>query len=157
MNKTTSQSRTLLTLVASGLALGLLGYPALGQQASTTVTVYKSPACGCCRSWVEHMRQAGFAMKVQDVDDIEAVKKTYGVPLELAACHTSLVGGYVVEGHVPADAVARLVRERPKIAGIAVAGMPIGSPGMEQGNVKQPYNVVAFDKRGAKTIFDTRR
>jgi hypothetical protein len=103
------------------------------------------------------MRRAGFVVKAQDVEDIEVVKTTYGLPLKLASCHTSLAGGYVLEGHIPADVVERVLRERPKIAGLAVPGMPVGSPGMEQGNRRDPYDIVAFDKQGKTSIYDSRR
>jgi hypothetical protein len=103
------------------------------------------------------MRRAGFVVKAQDVEDIEVVKTTYGLPLKLASCHTSLAGGYVLEGHIPAEVVERVLRERPKIAGLAVPGMPVGSPGMEQGNRRDPYDIVAFDKQGKTSIYDSRR
>ncbi len=125
------------------------------QNAGPTVTVYKSPTCGCCSHWIEHMRGHGFAVKSLDVDDVSAIKTQYGVPAAAGSCHTALVGGYVVEGHVPANAVKRLLREKPRVVGIAVPGMPAGSPGMEvpSGRV-EPYDVVTFDKTGAVTVFE---
>jgi hypothetical protein len=121
-----------------------------------SMTVYKSATCGCCSQWIEHMKAAGFTVKALDVDDIEVTKKTYGVPATAESCHTAIVGGYVVEGHVPADAVQRMLREKPAIAGLAVPGMPIGAPGMEMGGRKDPYNVVAFDKAGKTTVYEKR-
>jgi hypothetical protein len=103
------------------------------------------------------MRRAGFTVKAQDVEDIQVVKTTYGLPLKLASCHTSLAGGYVLEGHIPAEVVERVLRERPKVAGLAVPGMPVGSPGMEQGNRRDPYDIVAFDKQGKTSIYESRR
>jgi hypothetical protein len=129
------------------------GRPAEGQP---TVTVYKTATCGCCAKWVDHMRAAGFEVKATDVDNIGEVKSTYGVPSELGSCHTSLVGGYVVEGHVPADVVSRMLREKPKVAGIAVPGMPIGSPGMEQPGPRRPYEIIAFERGGKATVYDRR-
>ena len=156
MNILRSQSGR--TLAFAGVALlCLVTQPARGQQPKTTITVYKSPACGCCRGWVEHMRRAGFTVKPQDVEDIAVVKTTYGLPLKLASCHTSLAGGYVFEGHIPAEVVERVLRERPKIAGLAVPGMPVGSPGMEQGGRRDPYDIIAFDKQGKTSVYESRR
>jgi hypothetical protein len=103
------------------------------------------------------MRRAGFTVKPQDVEDIAVVKTTYGLPLKLASCHTSLAGGYVFEGHIPAEVVERVLRERPKIAGLAVPGMPVGSPGMEQGGRRDPYDIIAFDKQGKTSVYESRR
>lgn len=119
------------------------------------VTVYKSPTCGCCTKWVEHLRANGFDVTGADVSDLTQVKDRYGVPSELAACHTAIVDGYVVEGHVPADVVQRLLKERPAVAGIAVPGMPVGSPGME-GRYREPYNVLTFDRDGKTQIYARR-
>jgi hypothetical protein len=122
--------------------------------AKPVVTVYKSPTCGCCSKWVEHMQGNGFEVKAVDVDDIDLVKKTYGVPPGLGSCHTALVGGYVVEGHVPAQSVSRLIREKPALAGIAVPGMPAGSPGMEVPGRKDPFSVMSFDKAGKQSVYE---
>jgi hypothetical protein len=103
------------------------------------------------------MRRAGFTVKAQDVEDIQVVKTTYGLPLKLASCHTSLAGGYVLEGHIPAEVVERVLRERPKVAGLAVPGMPVGSPGMEQGSRRDPYDIIAFDKQGKTSVYESRR
>ena len=119
------------------------------------VTVYKSPTCGCCAKWVEHVRKAGFAVTVKDVPNVGEVKFANGVPPELASCHTALVGGYVVEGHVPADVMQKLLKEKPAVAGIAVAGMPMGSPGME-GSYSDRYDVVAFEKSGKQRVYASR-
>ena len=119
-----------------------------------TVMVYKSPTCGCCGAWADHLRANGFRVQEQNVSDIMAVKAKYGVPPELTSCHTAIVDGYVVEGHVPANEVQRLLTERPKIKGIAVPGMPVGSPGMEvPGRSPEPFNVVAFDAEGNTSVF----
>jgi hypothetical protein len=130
-------------LVALAAAPGVLAQPA-----RPLLKVYKSPACGCCGDWEKHMRANGFRIETHAINDVAPIKRQYGVPEQLSSCHTATVDGYVVEGHVPAEDVKRLLRERPKAAGIAVPGMPIGSPGMEQGP-PEPYSTIAFD--GAKT------
>ena len=118
-----------------------------------TVTVYKSPTCGCCAKWVDHMREHGYTVVVNDMQDVQPVKAREGVTDALSSCHTATVGGYVVEGHVPAADVQRLLSERPKITGIAVPGMPVGSPGME-GGTPDRYDVMAFDRTtGATRVF----
>jgi hypothetical protein len=121
-----------------------------------TVVVYKSPTCGCCTAWVDRMREAGFTVQVNDMNDVAPEKQRLGVPLHLASCHTATVGDYALEGHVPPDAVLRLLRERPAVAGIGVAGMPAGSPGMEVGGRKDPYDVVAWTRDGATSVFESR-
>ncbi len=118
-----------------------------------TVEVYKSPSCGCCGNWMEHMKQSGFKVNVHNVRDVTPVRQNFGVPDAMASCHTASVGGYAIEGHVPAADVKRLLRERPKAAGIAVPGMVQGSPGMEQGQGKDAYNVILFSKGGESTVF----
>ncbi|OAN48133.1 metal-binding protein [Paramagnetospirillum marisnigri] len=115
-------------LAACALAL-LTAVPALA--GDKDVTMWKSPSCGCCGGWAAHMEKNGYRVKSVDVDDIDRIKKGLGVPPALASCHTAKVGGYVVEGHVPAEAVDRLLKEKPKVGGLASPGMPSGSPGME--------------------------
>ena len=123
-------------------------------QSGPAVQVYKDPTCGCCALWVEHLRKAGFTATVTDVEDMTALKTKHGVPPRARSCHTAVTGDYVIEGHVPAADVQRLLKERPSVAGIGVPGMPIGSPGMEVAGVKpQPYDVLAFDKAGQITVF----
>jgi len=140
-------------IVASGCSSAKQGSTGSGQRAGEesvpTVVMYKSPTCGCCTKWADHLSANGFKVEVRTADNINAVKDRYGVPPRLRSCHTAIVDGYVVEGHVPAREVKRLLEERPDVAGIAVPGMPIGSPGMEvPGAEPQPFNVVAFDKSG---------
>lgn len=120
------------------------------------LTVYKSPTCGCCGEWTKHMEKNGFKAKVVMMEDLTQIKRDAGVPVELESCHTALVGAYVVEGHVPADLVKKMLDEKPKISGIAVAGMPLGSPGMEQSGTKMPYNVMTFTKGGRSTVYAKR-
>jgi hypothetical protein len=123
-------------------------------QRGPTVQVYKDPTCGCCALWVEHLRKAGFTATVTDVEDMTALKTKHGVPPRARSCHTAVTGDYVIEGHVPAADVQRLLKERPSVVGIGVPGMPIGSPGMEVASMKpQPYDVLAFDKAGQTTVF----
>lgn len=102
------------------------------------------------------MKANGFIVTAVDVDDIEVPMKTYGVPASLGSCHTAIVNGYVVEGHVPADVVSRMLREKPPVAGISVPGMPAGSPGMEVGDYKQPYAIISFDRAGKTAVYDRR-
>ncbi len=117
-----------------------------------SVTVYKTPTCGCCKKWSRHLENAGMRVTTIDLPDVGPLKAEHGVPSHLASCHTAIVDGYVVEGHVPAEDVLRLLDERPDIAGLAVPGMPIGSPGMEGPNPEH-YVVLAFDARGATSPF----
>ena len=126
------------------------------QPASSRVVVNKTPTCGCCEKWVEHMRSAGFAVEVRNMSDTSAEREKAGVPPELSSCHTAVVDGYAVEGHVPADLVKKMLKERPKIAGLAVGGMPIGSPGMEQPGFEEAYEVTAFDKSGKRFVYARR-
>jgi len=116
------------------------------------VLVYKSPTCGCCTGWVEHMRAAGFQVETRDIRDLMAVKIDAGVPTAMSSCHTALIDGYTVEGHVPADEVKRMLAERPDVAGIGVPGMPTGSPGMEGPGAK-PYEVLSWDHEGKAAVY----
>lgn len=137
-------------LVSAGLSAGC----AEPHAASDVVEVFKTPTCGCCGKWVDHMKAAGFTVKVTDLPELSQVKAKHGVPAPLQSCHTSLVGGYVVEGHIPAADVKKLLAEKPKVHGIAVPGMPVGSPGMEvPGGQRQPYSVLTFDKAGKTAVF----
>ena len=135
------------------LALAFVASAVPHGQVATPIAVYKSPTCGCCGKWVEHMKAAGFNPTVTDLPNVSTVKQSMGVPSNLQSCHTSSVGGYAIEGHVPADVVRKLLKEKPKVAGIAVPGMPIGSPGMEQGDRKDKYDIVAFTKDGSQQVF----
>ena len=147
-----------LTLAVSIIFIGSLGLALAAQQQSTAATkvvVYKSPTCGCCSNWIAHLRSNGFQVEANDVGDaqLRAVGASAGVNEDLASCHTAKVGGYTVEGHVPAADIQRMLKEKPAIAGIAAPGMPMGSPGMEQGGMKQPFDVIAFTKDGKKTVY----
>jgi len=142
--------------VATGLIMSLL-LLAAGARAEKAgelplVKVWKSPTCGCCGKWVKHMQAAGFRVEVTDIDNVDPIKTANGVPLNLASCHTALVGGYVVEGHVPASDVRRLLQEKPAILGLAAPGMPAGSPGMDVPG-SPPYQVLALGKDGNTTVY----
>lgn len=122
-------------------------------EAGADILVYKSLTCHCCDRWVAHLRRAGFKVYVRTQERIAPLRAKHGVPQTLASCHTAIAGNYTIEGHVPASAIRRLLKERPAVAGLAVPGMPIGSPGMEQGNRREPFDVIAFDEAGRTTVF----
>jgi len=151
MNRRDFVRTTALVGGASAIAPQLLSAFA----ALPTVTCYKSPTCGCCKEWVTHMKKAGFTVIVHDMDDVTEMKKTAGVPDRMASCHTALVGKYVIEGHVPADLVKKMLNEKPAFLGLAVPGMVAGSPGMETGT-KQPYDVVTFSRDGKSSVYAKR-
>lgn len=139
----------------AGAQQGTPGKAPARPAALPAMTVYKSASCGCCHLWVEHARANGFTVRTIDTEDLAKVKTELGVPGTLQSCHTVVVANYLVEGHVPADDVKRMLKEKPAIRGIAVPGMPIGSPGMEQGPVSgyQRYEVVAFTTTGQRSTF----
>lgn len=122
--------------------------------AETEMTVYKSATCGCCGKWISHMEENGFKVKAVDVLEMNLVKEKYGIDRQLASCHTAVIDGYFVEGHVPADDVKRLLSEKPDVFGLSVPGMPVGSPGMEMGERVDRYSVVAIDKKGNTQVFN---
>lgn len=118
------------------------------------MTVFKSPTCGCCSKWIEHLEEEGFEVTSRDMPNVAPVKENLSVPSRLASCHTAVVDGYVVEGHVPADDIKRLLREQPDVTGLAVPGMPVGSPGMEvPGRGVDPYDVIAFGGEEGDAVF----
>jgi len=121
-------------------------------QAGQAITVYKTATCGCCGKWVDHLKASGFAPTVHVVETTAASPARKGVPAALHSCHSATLEGYNVEGHVPAEIIQRLLKERPKVAGIAVPGMPAGSPGMESPNA-EPYDVIAYDSNGKTSVF----
>ena len=141
--------------IGSGFAMAvLLPRASSGQEKPTAITVYKDPSCGCCTKWIEHLRASGFAPAVHDRSDMDALKDSLGVPMALRSCHTAVAGRFVVEGHVPARDLSRLIAAAPtNIVGIAVPGMPAGSPGMEMGGRADRYDVVAFDAEGVTRVF----
>lgn len=135
--------------------------PARAQLASATdaeaplLTVYRTPSCGCCKAWAAYMEREGFRVQTVEQPDLAGIKRQLGVPQGLHSCHTATVGGYTVEGHVPADVVRRLLAEKPPVKGIAVPGMPMGSPGME-GMRSEPYEVYTFDESGPVAMYEAR-
>lgn len=143
---------------ALSLALGamaLTAVPTFAAGTLPTVEVFKNPSCGCCGAWVDHLEAAGFEVKVTMVDDTSVARKKYGLPDKFGSCHTAVVAGYVVEGHVPAADVKKLLAMKPVAVGIAVPGMPAGSPGMEMGSRKDPYQVLLVDKQGRERVFSS--
>ena len=122
-------------------------------QAGGTISVYKTPTCGCCQEWVTHLEANGFEVSTHDMADLRSIKSMAGVQPQHASCHTALVDGYVVEGHVPATDIERLLKERPDIVGISVPGMPIGSPGMEHGDRRDNFAVITLEKDGSTNVF----
>ncbi|MCA6215637.1 DUF411 domain-containing protein [Ideonella sp. B7] len=146
--------RQLLRLTLGGAILPVLAvHSARAAAALPSVEVFKSPYCGCCGAWADHMKAAGFAVKVTLVEDTSAMRRRVGLPDRFASCHTALVAGYAVEGHVPADEVKRLLALRPRAIGLAVPSMPPGSPGMEMGNRHDPYQVFLINQQGRETVF----
>lgn len=146
------QRRTLLTGLLG--AAGLSSWPVRAQKAALPpVQVFKSPSCDCCRAWVEHLKAAGFPVNVTNVDDTAAARKRLGMPDDFGGCHTASVGGYVLEGHVPAADAKRLLALRPAAIGLSVPGMPVGSPGMEVGTRRDPYRVFLIDRQGRSSVF----
>ena len=143
--------RTILRfLPATILGSGLLSLKA---KAGVAIEVYKTASCGCCGKWVEHLEANGFNPTVILVSSTAEFQKKFGVPDDLRSCHTAVVGGYTVEGHVPAADIQRLLKQPGKLKGIAVSGMPLGSPGMEQGTRRAAYGVIGFDASGKQSEF----
>jgi hypothetical protein len=144
----------ILTRRAALAAVPLLIATYAGAQAPRQVIeVVKSPTCGCCNGWIAHLRQAGFQVRVTDTDDVTPTARRLGVPDDLRSCHTASVGGYAIEGHVPAADIVRLLRQRPAAAGLAVPGMPMGAPGMEHGGHREPYQTLLFTRAGRRSVF----
>lgn len=129
---------------------------AKARQAPIAARVYRSPACGCCGAWVAHLKENGFEVEVVMTDDMEIVKNRHEVPTSLRSCHTALIDGYVIEGHVPAGDIRKLLDRRPQAGGLAVPGMPIGSPGMEMDGQGDPYDVILWARSGTR-VFSSHR
>lgn len=139
--------------MALGLAVSLTAGQAAWAEDDLTMKVYKSPTCGCCGDWVDHMEENGFEVDVTDTDDMNQIKSDAGLSPQLSSCHTAFVGDYVIEGHVPAADVRRLLEEQPDAHGLSVPGMPMGSPGMEIGDRKDHYQVLLFNEAGQTKVF----
>jgi hypothetical protein len=142
-------------LVAMGVAGGRLAAQVPGSSAKPTpITIYKSSSCECCAKWVAHVRNNGFEPTVHDEEDMDAIKAQLGVPVGVRSCHTAVVGQYLIEGHVPASDIQHLVGQQPRVAGLAVPGMPSGTPGMAQPGAKiAGFEVVAFQQDGTTRTF----
>jgi hypothetical protein len=155
----TCSRREWLRAVALGAAGALVAarpVAAALRAAPLRIDVYKTPTCGCCKAWVEHLRKNGFAPIVHDMDDLAETKTMLGVPTALRACHTATIGRYLIEGHVPADLVQKLVESGTRdVMGLAVPGMPSGSPGMES-DTKEPFDVIAFTSSGKTSVYARR-
>jgi len=151
-----TRTKTFTAAVIAVAGLGVATYAQMKPASSRpTAIVYKTPTCGCCSLWVDHLKANGFQVESKDVsaDEVRAVSKAAGLKDEGASCHTAKIGNYVVEGHVPASDIHKMLKEKPAIAGIAAPGMPMGSPGMEQGGVKDAYDVIAFTKDGKTSVY----
>lgn len=148
-------ARTAAAGAAGVASLAALSASPLFAAPGRAITVYKDPNCGCCKNWVDHIRAAGYTATVHDTADMATVKSSMGVPSALESCHTARVGSYTIEGHVPADVIDRLLKEKPVAMGLAVPGMPMGSPGME-GGTKEKYDVMLFDKSGKSRVYASR-
>lgn len=139
------------TLLQAALA-SLLGTPVLASAAAPVIDVYKSATCGCCGAWVKHLQENGFTVKAHDVADTSVYREKFGMPQALGSCHTAMVDGYVIEGHVPAREIKQLLAQRPKAKGLAVPAMPLGSPGME-GPRSDPYDVLLVQADGRHAVY----
>jgi hypothetical protein len=128
---------------------------AMAASANDTVVVYKTPTCGCCDDWIDHVKAHGFPVVAHNLDRLDQVRQQLGVPPGMISCHTATVRGYTIEGHVPADLIRRMIDERSPYRGLTVPGMPVGSPGME-GPFKQDYDVLIFDDRGYTQVYARR-
>jgi hypothetical protein len=150
-------SRRELLARSAAAALGLVAAPRLlvARAPKTPMVVYKDPGCGCCEKWVGIMNASGFEVSARNTSGMPAIKQRYGVPDALVSCHTAIVGGYVIEGHVPADLIRKLLQEKTRVKGLAVPGMVTGSPGME-GDHARAYDVVTFDAAGRTTVYARR-
>lgn len=153
-------SRRTVMLALGGVAAtaaGAMAFPGLfgsGPASAEEIIVYKSPSCGCCGNWALHLRQNGFDVSVKNIENLSPIKEQAGVPYELESCHTAFIDGYVVEGHVPAEDIHKMLADRPKIKGLAVPGMPMGSPGMDAPDSdRDPYTVYSFDADGTKEVY----
>lgn len=159
---TTLSRRAWVGIAVGGAATVLIGgrwwrtaRPGATGAGELPITVYASPSCGCCHNWVAHLEDNQFHVTVENLDDVTPMKTKFGVPDALWSCHTAMVSGYVVEGHVPADLIQRILRERPAIAGLAAPGMPNGSPGME-GSGQDRYEIIAFTRAGETSVYAVR-
>lgn len=142
-----------LLMIGGLLSLNVSAYAEA--ESPIEIEVYRSPSCGCCSKWLTHLKENQFVIKDHVTEDVQQIKDKYGVPQNMSSCHTALVNGYVVEGHVPAADIKKLLKIKPAVIGISVPGMPMGTPGMEMGGRKDPYKVVSFDKDKKYQVFNS--
>jgi len=148
-----TKRRSLMKALLAGVTLPLLPAGVVAA-AKPQITMYKTAGCGCCKDWVAHLEQNGFAVVAHDVPGTGPYRERYGVPRALASCHTAVIDGYAIEGHVPAEEIKRLIAEKPKARGLSVPGMPVGSPGMElDGERRDAFDVVLFDDAGKREVY----
>lgn len=140
-------------LLAAALSIFALSTAIAGDDLVKDIVVYKNPDCGCCTKWVRYLESHDYNVTIEHTRNLSEVKKRLGVPENLAACHTAVIDGYVIEGHITHRDIKRLLLFRPEVTGIAVPGMPIGTPGMERGNSKHSYDVMTFDDQGNVDVF----
>lgn len=135
------------------LTLSILFSTAVMADSAIPITVYRSPTCSCCGKWIEHLKQNNFDVKEVQTDEIQAIKEKNHIPEAMQSCHTGVVNGYAIEGHVPADDIKELLKTKPKVLGLAVPEMPMGTPGMEMGDKKDAYNTMSFDEKNQTQVF----
>lgn len=143
------------TLLALSLLVVNVGVSAETPGKPIDIVVHRSPTCSCCGKWLEHLKENGFNVEDVVTDDVQSIKDKYGITRELASCHTAIIDGYVIEGHVPAKDIKKILADKPKVVGIAVPGMVNGSPGMEMGDQKAPYKVLSFDREKQVKVFSS--
>lgn len=148
---------TALLLGTNAVAESVWDRASLGHSGSREITVYRSPSCGCCGGWIEHLEHHGFKVTDIKTDNLTSIKQSYGVPQRMASCHTAIIDDYLIEGHVPADDIKRLLRDKPPVAGLAVPQMPVGGPGMEQGMRKDPFDVYQFSGNDDYSVYQAYR
>ncbi|UUZ76644.1 DUF411 domain-containing protein [Polaromonas sp. P1(28)-13] len=149
--------RSALRLPLAMVGAAVLSHPlrALARSDQNQITAWKNPDCGCCREWVAHLRKSGFEVVTNDVKDTAPIRQKLGLPDKFGSCHTASLGNYVIEGHVPAQELRRLLREKPNARGLAVPGMPVGSPGMEVGNARDAYDVLLVLADGSSRVYQS--
>ncbi|MGH8856797.1 MAG: DUF411 domain-containing protein [Polaromonas sp.] len=155
MNGISRRSALRLPVAIAGVAIFSQPLRVLARNDQTQITVWKNPDCGCCGEWVAHLRKSGFEVVTHDVKDTAPIRLKLGLPAKFGSCHTASLGNYVIEGHVPAQELRRLLCEKPKARGLAVPGMPVGSPGMEMGNASDAYDVLLVLTDGSSRIYQS--
>lgn len=155
INAISRRSALRLPVAIVGVAIFNQPLRALARSGPNQITIWKNPDCGCCGEWVAHLRKSGFEVVIHDVKDTAPIRQKLGLPDKFGSCHTAQLGGYVLEGHVPAQELRRLLREKPNARGLAVPGMPMGSPGMEMGSTRDAYDVLLVLKDGNSRVYQS--